>query len=302
MYALQFGPLAPSVGIDVAILVVGFVAVVLNLLLLRILLGERLAVDCGLMAIIGVLDLIVNVFMICSVVVRWSGYFLQESFSLCLASAVTFNSASVLTPMLVAQLSYVRYLAIVRGKVLGKLWIISSLAMVFSVWGMFIWRGLASELVLLPSGAYCTPLYWGFDITDQTFGITVILLVFPSLLVTPICYYHIMAHYRTTISFDGINGYFAHRQLKRHSIHVVLVMVAYGMAFMPELIHVFLTIAFDVPRTAMSDAIVMTLLFSMTITNALFTLLLHEDTRLSFSNILNTSALALKLQYPNHRN
>ncbi|KAJ9060879.1 hypothetical protein DSO57_1026291 [Entomophthora muscae] len=290
----QFGPSAQLLGIDVAMVGIGLLAVTLNVLLLRILFRERLTIDRGLMAAIGLFDIAMSGFIIYSVVMRWSGVLIQTGSAMCLVSSVLFNSATVLTPMFVAQLSMVRYLAIVRGVRMGWKSLVFCLISLLLVWVIFLWRGLTSELVLLPSGMYCTPLYWGMDISDKLFGSIILVVVIPSLIAIPFAYNRVMTHYRQIIPLSRLEGYIVQQQLRRNTTFITITVIAYFMAFIPELVHVFLTIVFDVQRTALSDGIVMTLLFSITITNALFALLLHEETRRVLLSQIHTTVISLK--------
>ncbi|KAI0218444.1 hypothetical protein L0F63_005633 [Massospora cicadina] len=205
--------------------------------MLRILSKERLSVDRGLMAAMGAYDIVLSLTVVLSIVMRWRGHLIRQSSNMCLVTSVVFNSATVLTPVLVAQLSLVRYLAIIE---------------------------------------------------DRMFGLAIIVLVLPSLIVIPICYYKVMAHYKL-ITLDTVDASLAKRHLKRTTFRITLVMVAYILAFIPEMIHVALSIAFMLKRTALSDAIVMALIFSITIINALFTLLLHEETHRVFKTAIQNS-------------
>lgn len=275
--------------IDVAMAAIGVVAVALNLFLLRILGQEKFTIDGGLMMLIATSDLALGAFVVFSVSLRHADAARHAGFGMCLASSVVFNAATVVTPVLVAQLSMVRYLAIVRGQHVSRGYVGVSLLAMGLVWCLFLWRGLTSPLVLLPSGIACTPRYWGRRVADKLFGLPILAIALPSLVATPVCYYRIMAHYWAMLSFDGHGAQLAKRQLRRQASYIALFMVAYAVAFLPKLAHVLLTTAFAYRRTALADGLVMSLLFTITVTNALFTLLLHEDTRQVVSNLIYIS-------------
>lgn len=296
-FKTSVGPLAPNLAVDLAVLVLAVVSFLNGMLLAITARKKRWVIDSTLIAVIACFDMLLCVFMACSVATRLivGTSMLTVRGSWCIASSIIFCGCTIVTLFFTALLSLVRYLVIVRGhRIRNARWTAASLVLLILLWAMFGISGAYSIRYLLPSGLYCTPQFYSNEPMVKLFGYTIFFLLLFSLVVIPACYVGVTLHYRYILSqCEDVNP------LQPVTARLTLIVVAYLLAILPETLHVALALTHIVQRTGTSDGIVMTLLFSVTLINALFALLMHEETKRDFLDFFSIKCFG-QSSYPSH--
>lgn len=196
-----------------------------------------------------------------------------------LAEICDFGSAGVAAGMLAglvltSTLALVRYLAIVRD-VRGRKAVVypAALGLCGLVFGAYMVHGLTSPSIPIPSKIYCLPRYWGEGIS-VLFGFFNVAVYVSSLSLVFFCYSAISLHYYLTLKRHGQRGC----QLYTSVIGVFLIVLIYLAATAPQLFVFFYLLGAN-ERTLLIDAISIIPMAGLPVANALYTFLLHDETK-----------------------
>ncbi|KAI0235990.1 hypothetical protein L0F63_004760 [Massospora cicadina] len=293
-----FGKVQPLVAIDWAVLVLGLLGIGLNGVLLHITRKRHNVlqkIDSIFLLVVAVMDLLACLFMTASVVMRWvfGKQIMDERGALCAVGSVLLCALIATSMVATALLALVRYLVIVHDvRIERARFLYSSAALLLCVFLMIVIRGATTRMSLRPSGLYCVTKLWGVEQDTRIFGMIGLILTVASLLCVVICYTKLALHYHRLVHQSIALGAPTLRS-RSVVVQMFIVIVAYLVATMPEFVSVWysrVTI-----RTSTLDGIVCTLLFSVTLINALFALLMHEETRRAFVKLISLSAIDASL-------
>lgn len=263
------------------------VGLALNTLVLYMaaLFRQEVAVDTVAMTLVAVLDLAACLFIAVAQCVRWCGGGVPCWVDLGLFATASFGSLGM-----TAMLSAVRYVSIVRGwRVDTRRGILGCLGVLGVLWGVVVVRGLVFPMALMPSQFYCMPVpaysHPGYVALDLVYSA----LLLPCPVVIVASYVRVTCHYRRlarpddspAMSWaDQLAGYY-----RRVTLKLVLIVVAYFVAIVPEYLLSLLSLVSAFQRTYAQDAVAFLLMFSLAIVNPFFVIHLHEGSRVTACKI-----------------
>lgn len=289
----HLGPVEPILAIDICLVAVAVVGICLNGLLLFIAClrrTRRWAIDAILIVAIGLFDAVVCLSLIASFGARsWLGAQVWDAHGVwCKLTAICFSGATVVTLGFSGLLAVVRYLALVRAvRINTRLWLATTSVVMLVLIGFTVERGINGMLFVLPAGFYCTPQYYGSDWATISFGLLNAFVFFPAVAAIPFCYVKISLRYTRIIqTMYDIDHLDIVKGLRKNTTCLVGILGGYTLCILPEVLHIVLSMAFKIKRTALSDGIVMLLMSYLSIINPLFALLLHDESRLEFLGML----------------
>ncbi|KAI0244527.1 hypothetical protein L0F63_000240 [Massospora cicadina] len=282
--AVVFGKVEPHLGLDIAMLVLGAIGLIINVLLLHITRVYREAahaIDITLIRIVSLFDTTACVYMVAGIFLRWAvgEWILTNDGLWCRASAVMFSGSTLITLVFTAILALTRYLAICRGWKIDSLRSsIYAIILVIAILLMLIILVTCYSVIVPPSGLYCSPRFWSESIWNRFFGIVTLGLLIFSLTTIPLCYLGLTLHYRRLVRrMGGVKRYYSLRRIQKSTYSLIAVSVSYAVSTFPEFIVVGLVVSRVIQRSSILDGIVILLLVTTTIINPLFSLLMHDD-------------------------
>ncbi|KAJ9065542.1 hypothetical protein DSO57_1018403 [Entomophthora muscae] len=295
-FSFVFGPVEPVLGIDICMFVLGLVGFSINVLLLYMTFIYRkrsCAIDTTLIQIISLFDALTSLFMVVSILLRWTtGEAVLTNDGLwCRVSSIMFGGATLLTLVFAALLALVRYLVIARGwRINGKVFTFVSYVLVVFILTEFTYLAFRFRVTVPPSGLYCLPRFWEKDYSSRFVGVTTIALLVFTIFTIPMSYLGITLHYHKLIRDMGSSKNYEHVwRIRRSTNSLIVIVTCYFFAFFPEFLLVGVSVGGIVRRTNVLDGIVIFLLSSTTVINALFSLLLHDDIHRIFLRHLGLS-------------
>lgn len=286
-YSGVFGEVQPLLWADLTVLAMALTALVLNGVLLLITLRRRhryWGIDSVLITIVASLDGVASLFMAGGIAWRWDegGSILVDNGTWCRLGSVLYCAATVATLVFTALLALVRYLALVRQTALvAWRWTWGAVALLVAILAMHLARALSSELLVVPSGLHCTPQFWGSDAWSQIFGVFNLSLMIAAIVAIPLCYSLVTLQFRRKLRRQV-----ATRRARMVAVKMLLVIVAYPAATVPELLLAGITRTPYYRRTSLADACVVILYFGITLINALFTLNMHHDSQRELKSLM----------------
>lgn len=269
-------------GFEVLVAVLGAVSVVLNAAVIACTAMRREAgwgIDGVLLVLIGGSDiassLMMGVFQASPRTDLW-----------CFASSVAFCGSTLASLLLTAQLGLVRYLVIVRKwKLASRRWAIGGGVLIVVAWHLFTFATLLGQPLRMASRLYCIPAHrhHGSSGARVYLDVTLSMFVFSLVLV---------------VGVYGFIGYHYYRRSRnpRHMLKLVLIVTCYLVAIVPEFGLMLFNHVTDTHRSPLQDAVVVTLLFSTTLINALFVLIWHHETRQKLTDILRIAGILRPLR------
>ncbi|KAJ9072156.1 hypothetical protein DSO57_1030183 [Entomophthora muscae] len=282
-------------GLDICLLLLSVVSLALNVLMMSIAVFRRRgqwAIDEVLLLMIGSTDALLAAFLILSQLWKWAtdNAIVRDGSCWCRLSSTLVWGTTVATLDLTALLAVMRFMIIVRGyTVAGHTWKRLGVLITTLVWILFISKDMLSTARVFPSGMYCASIWGSTDAISILYYTAMLVLVIPPLFVVPFCYAAITAHYHRLIAqMDETHKQFTtNLTLKLHGM--VLIIVLYLLALLPEYIQAFVSFAFTMKLTSWIDGLTKISIFCVTIVNVIFALLFHED--------INRELLTLVTEY-----
>ncbi|KAI9293242.1 family A G protein-coupled receptor-like protein [Neoconidiobolus thromboides FSU 785] len=246
------------------------------------------AIDSQLINLIATFDTFVAIILGGSQIYRWSSHQAHDNLEngiWCTLSAVLLNATSFIALGLTAQLSIIRYLAIVKGYAIKnyKSTVASISVIVFFV-VLFIATRAIGVSRLMPSTLYCIPTTEPRATVGHTiYTLVIFLIIAPVILSIPVFYGLVSLHYynlsvKMRMETDGLRkiAYFPH---SRHIYYLFAFTFVYLLSLMPQLILLIVEAASDFKRDYIMDCVTLFLIFSGSLINPLFVLTLHPESR-----------------------
>ncbi|KAJ9055239.1 hypothetical protein DSO57_1005939 [Entomophthora muscae] len=249
------------------------------------------AIDVMLIQIIAIFDMLICLFMMFSIVLRYmvGNTILAYNGWWCHMSAIFFSGSLIVTLVFTALLALVRYLAIVRGiEIKHKLMFVLVYFLLAFIFVLFFALTVSYDIVTPSSGLYCTPLFSGPNVGARIGGYVSLTLLFFSYITIPTSYLGVILHYKKIIS--NIDEGYSFWRIQRSTYSLLLVIICYTVTTMPKFILVAITTLDGPKRSSVADGISILLLTSTTIINALFSLLMHNNLYRRLLHILGISS------------
>ncbi|KAI0240977.1 hypothetical protein L0F63_007003 [Massospora cicadina] len=295
-FAFVFGPVEPILAIDILMLVVALVGLGFNGLLLYMTKEYRRvsrALDTTLIQVISTSDALTSLFMSVSIVLRWAigdGILVNDGLW-CRISSILFGGATLIALVFSALLGLARYLVIARGwAVDNKRCSVAAYLLAAFIICEFVYLAFRFRVTVPPSGLYCLPRFWDHDYSSRFVGLTALFLLVFTLFTIPLSYFGITLHYHKMIGrMGGIKDYRHIWRIRRSTYFLLLIVFCYSVATFPEFILIGLSLGGTVTRTNLLDGIVILLLSTTTIVNAIFSLMMHDDIHRIFLRHLGIS-------------
>ncbi|KAJ9049193.1 hypothetical protein DSO57_1027130 [Entomophthora muscae] len=266
-------------GLDIVRIVIGVAGVVSNVVLFiannrR---KDEISTDRELFTLTILLDLAQAMQIICGTVVRTVSPGTAADGSVwCAFSYILGHTTAVASINLVALLSLMRYLSIVRGcKQRTRFWVAVGFALLTALCALDLARVANSILYVSPSSMYCAPFGMGSALQAVLSYISFIMFVSP-LVIIPICYLMVGLFYRRT--YINMHGGELPQVVRRRLLGLLLITVGYYIAILPKCISIILR-TFNKAASPTFDAWFAILFSLVPIINAMFPLLFHQEVR-----------------------
>ncbi|KAI9292497.1 hypothetical protein K502DRAFT_351955 [Neoconidiobolus thromboides FSU 785] len=282
---------AYSQPFEIFMFIYSIFSIILNLLVLYIVNIENTrgkAVDAYLITWIAVFDILVALSLDVTQIAKWSlsttPIEFQES-AYCSLSSILYNGTAISAMALTAQLSVVRYLAIVKSYTISNVKTnFISLVIVLVTVVIFIITKIKGVSRLLPSGLLCISTTETHVSMEHTIYVTIMfIIIYPIVFSIPLFYGLISLHYfETNQRLRASSGSFSKSVAFYKSKHIAFLFVftlLYMCSLLPEFIVLVIEAIDDYERSYVVDCICLFLLFSETILNPLFVITLHPDSR-----------------------
>ncbi|KAJ9084923.1 hypothetical protein DSO57_1019100 [Entomophthora muscae] len=235
------------------------------------------AIDITLLLLIGVSDILAG--LVAVVLQFWK---LNSSYTAayagshwCYANAVLSHSTLLTTITLTALLALVRYLTIVRGKsVSNRICTVAAMFLISLCWASSVAKGVLSDSVLDPSGFVCSLS----DKTNWHISAAIYIGMALPFFTIPVCYLLLTYHFRKLVrqmrrKYSGV----VPKGFQMRFDGMVLVVILYILAIFPEYTLRVIIFAFQVEVSPWLISAGRICTFSLTIFNAVFALIYHED-------------------------
>ncbi|KAJ9079163.1 hypothetical protein DSO57_1038296 [Entomophthora muscae] len=197
------------------------------------------------MAIIAFLDLLSALCVIVGSTWKWIvGYsVLDDGTVWCHINSLVGWSVTISALNVMALLSLVRYLTIVRGKeihnsaiIVIACTIISGITLLFGV------KQIVNKPVAFTSGMYCAAVWSDGAPLSSTLSIIIWIVALPPLFIIPICYARVTSYYTSIVL--GSSGEYLPRKLYKQRQSLILVIICYIMTLLPEYTQAFVSVIF----------------------------------------------------------
>lgn len=285
-------------NIERVALVVGILGVMLNLCLAAVTqLRKSGSIDWLLILFISILDLVCSLFLVVRVLFLWFDEASASKALLCGFGSIAVMAAMLVTLFLSAALGLVRYLVIVRGVTVTSISLYPPLLLVSGiVFLLHAVRGMTSDIVTFPSKLYCIVNYFGDDAFSKLFGVVNVTVFGSSMVTIMVCYSIISCDYFSLLNRYGHRGY----RLYAPVIGLLVVALMYSAAMLPETSIFLYLLLTEEKRTIEMDVLSILPVSCLPIVNAMYTFLLHDETRYKLISLFTRHRHSDPPNYPNY--
>lgn len=276
-------------------MMVGFASIVLNILLLvanHLRKATRWEVDGLLITATAVLDCVIGGYFVLGTAFRVvDPTIVHDSSPWCVVSFMMGRTASIAVLDMVALLALVRYMVIVHQHP-PRRWFWSCLAVLLLglCFVVALLRASTDVLHVFPSRMYCAPTHRDDAAHYKILVHLTVLLSFPPILIIPFCYIGITVAYVRQI-YAMYNGEFPpYGRPLRRVVGMALIVLAYFAAILPEFVLLIAFRSYGKRPSPLFDGLAVTAFNTISIINALFPLLFHEEINPTNAGILDAIA------------
>ncbi|KAJ9060455.1 hypothetical protein DSO57_1030751 [Entomophthora muscae] len=274
------------------------VSIVLNGVLLRSnyrRTESRWATDGILITLTAILDLILGAYLITNSSIRFTHpELVRDNSDWCTLTFIMGRAFGLACLVLVALLSLVRYLVIVRGhKPHPRRWTCISLFICLFLPILFSVRAKLSTLYVFPSKLYCSPVQTESGFFPHFVAVVFYGLSLPPLVIIPFCYASVSFHYSRLVSniYGGETS--TRAKIREKIIGTTIIVISYWFVILPDFIQLLAFRQYGFITNPYLDGLVCCLSNCISLINALFPLLYHEEIRREASYILSRHKVSL---------
>ncbi|KAJ9088586.1 hypothetical protein DSO57_1021480 [Entomophthora muscae] len=271
-------------------MLMGFVSILLNILLLisnYLRKKSRWEVDGLLITITALLDCVIGCYFVIGTAFRLTDpSVVYDSSPWCVFSFTMGRFAPFASLSMVALLAIVRYVVIVHRRPPRRwLWTTTAILLLISCLAVVILRAHTDVLYVSPSLMYCAPTHRSDVAHYKALVHITVLISFPPILIIPFCYISLTLNYVRQVR--GLYG----GVFPRHGRHVVgmfLIVIAYVAATIPKLSMLISFFLFENIPSPFFDGISTTSSNFISIINAIFPLLFHDEINPTTAGLLKS--------------
>ncbi|KAJ9088597.1 hypothetical protein DSO57_1021490 [Entomophthora muscae] len=263
-------------------MLMGFVSILLNILLLisnYLRKKSRWEVDGLLITITALLDCVIGCYFVIGTAFRLTDpSVVYDSSPWCVFSFTMGRTASVACLNMVALLAMVRYAVIVHQHPPRRwCWTTVAILLLVTCFIVAMLRAHTDTLYVFPSRMYCAPINRHDTAHYKILVNITVWIALPPILIIPFCYISLAVNYVRQVR--GLYGgvFPRHGRHPRHVVGMFLIVIAYVAAIIPKLYMLISFFQFENTPSPLFDGISTTSSNFISIINAIFPLLFHEE-------------------------